>query len=317
MRTFKRLALAAVVGAAVLGTLASRAGAADLAPLRVGDQRGAVQVLLKAAGELDQVPYRIEWALFPVGAPLVEALNADAIDFGYVGDATTTFALAAGARLKTINVWDFGKGGSAIVVPEKAAIHTVADLRGRRVGLVRGSPGHLLVVAALKQAGVPLADVTLVYLSAADAKAALGRGSIDAWAIWDPYVAAAELQDHMRILVGSQGTVREVECGVASDGAIASKRAQLTDFIGRVRRAYQWAEAHRKEQAEAYAKDTGTPIEVATLTFARQQITVLPAVTNDAIAVHQAVADLYFEAGVIPVRVDVAPTYDRSFALTP
>lgn len=312
MRTFKDLVLAALLAAFTLP-----GSAAELAPLRVGDQRGAVQVLLKAAGELDHVPYRIEWALFPVGAPLVEALNADAIDFGYVGDATTTFALAAGARLKTINVWDFGQGGSAIVVPDKAPIHTVADLRGHRVGLVRGSPGHLLVVAALKQAGVPLAEVTLVYLSAADAKAALGTGSIDAWAIWDPYIAAAQLQDHMRILVGSQGTVREVECGVASDSAIATKRAQLTDFIARVRRAYQWAQAHRKEQAEAYARDTGTPIEVATLTFSRQQVTVLPAVTDDAVAVHQAVADLYFEAGVIPRPVDVAPTYDRSFSLNP
>ncbi|MEA1648041.1 ABC transporter substrate-binding protein [Nitrospirillum sp. BR 11164] len=312
MRRFKAVALALV-----LTVLAGHGGAAELAPLRVGDQRGAVQVLLKAAGELEHVPYRIDWALFPVGAPLVEALNADAIDFGYVGDATTTFALAAGARLKTINVWDFGQGGAAIVVPDKAPIHTVADLRGRRVGLVRGSPGHLLVVAALKQAGVPLADVTLVYLSAADAKAALGGGSIDAWAIWDPYVAAAQLQDHMRILVGSQGTVREVECGVASDGAIAAKRAQLIDFIARVRRAYQWVRAHRQEQAEAYARDTGTPLDVAVLTFSRQQVTVLPAVTDEAIAVHQAVADLYFEAGVIPTRVDVAPTYDRSFVLQP
>ncbi|MEE3624472.1 ABC transporter substrate-binding protein [Nitrospirillum sp. BR 11752] len=312
MRRFKAVALGLV-----LAVLAGHGSTAELAALRVGDQRGAVQVLLKAAGELEHVPYRIEWALFPVGAPLVEALNADAIDFGYVGDATTTFALAAGARLKTINVWDFGQGGAAIVVPEKAPIHAVADLRGRRVGLVRGSPGHLLVVAALKQAGVPLADVTLVYLSAADAKAALGSGSIDAWAIWDPYVAAAQIQDHMRILVGSQGTVREVECGVASDSAIATKRAQLIDFIARVRRAYAWAEAHRQEQAEAYARDTGTPLDVAVLTFSRQQVTVLPAVTDDAIAVHQAVADLYFDAGVIPTRVDVAPTYDRSFTLNP
>ncbi|MBB6251067.1 ABC transporter substrate-binding protein [Nitrospirillum iridis] len=310
MPTFK-----AVIAALALSVLAAQARAESLAPLRVGDQRGAVQVLLKAAGELDHVPYRIDWALFPVGAPLVEALNADAIDFGYVGDATTTFALAAGAKLKTINVWDFGQGGAAVIVPDKAPIRTVADLRGHRVGLVRGSPGHLLVVAALKQAGVPLSDVTLVFLSAADAKAALGSGAIDAWAIWDPYVAAAQIQDHMRILVGSQGTVREVECGVASDSAIATKRAQLTDFIARVRRAYQWAQAHRQEQAEAYARDTGTPLDVATLTFSRQQVTVLPAVTDDAITVHQAVADLYFEAGVIPRRVEVAATYDRSFTL--
>ncbi|MDE1149890.1 MAG: ABC transporter substrate-binding protein [Azospirillaceae bacterium] len=314
MRTFKRLA---ALAAAALSLWVGGAHAADLAPLRVGDQRGAVQVLLKAAGELENVPYRIEWALFPVGAPLVEALNADAIDFGYVGDATTTFALAAGARLKTINVWEFGQGGSAIVVPEAAPYRIAADLRGHRIGLVRGSPGHLLVVAALKQAGVPLSDVTLVYLSAADAKAALGSGSIDAWAIWDPYVAAAQLQDHMRILVNGKGVVSEVECGVASDGVIAAKRTQLVDFIGRVRRAYQWAETHRQEQAEAYARDTGTPIEVATLTFSRHEVAVLPAVTDAAIATHQAVADLYFEAGVIPRRVEVAQTYDRSFTLSP
>ena len=61
--------------------------------LRVGDQRGAIRALLNAAGEIRSIPYPVEWALFAVGAPLVEAMKAGALDFGYVGSSTMTFGL--------------------------------------------------------------------------------------------------------------------------------------------------------------------------------------------------------------------------------
>lgn len=268
-----------------------------------------------AAGELKAVPYKIQWSLFPVGAPLIEAMKAGAVDFGYVGSSTMTAGLAAGAPIKAINVWLMKGPGSGILAPQNSAIHTVADLKGRSVAVVRGSPGHLLVVEALKQAGVPLGDVRLVYLSAGDAKAALARGSVDAWAIWDPYLAVGEQEDHDRVLITSAQVAHEIEDGVASDEAIAGKHAELLDFIARFRRASRWAEAHPDQAAVVYARETKVPLDIALIVRRRMHIDVLPKVTDEAIALHQHAADIYAEIGLIPKRVNIADVYDRSFVI--
>ena len=307
------LAILLAFGATAL-MLASRRAPPSLA-LNIGDQRGAVHSLLKAAGELDHVPYRIEWDTFPVGAPLVEAIKDGAVDFGYVGASTVTFGLASGAPLKVINVWRIHGPGSGLLVPASSPIHGLADLRGKRIAVVRGSPGHLLVAEALQQAGVPLSAVTIVNLSAGDAKAALTSGAVDAWAIWDPYLAIGQFQDHDRVLITANQLAPEVECGVASDQAIQSKHAQLLDFIGRVRRAWQWGQAHPDTVARAYAVDTGVPLDLARIVRGRMRVEALSQITDQAIADHQHDADVYAAIGLIPHPIQVAQVYDRSFVI--
>lgn len=283
--------------------------------LLIGDQRGGVRSLLRASGQLANLPYRIQWASFPVGAPLVSAIASGALDFGYVGDATATFAFASGSPIKAITVWTVDGQSNALLVPQSSKVQTMRDLIGRRVAFVKGSPGHLLLLAALQREGLTAKQIVGVPLSAANARTALASGSIDAWAIWDPYAAMAELEDHARIMLTAHGLVDEVECGVASEKAIATKRAELTDFMSRVGKALVWGQSHLDERSRAFAQDTGTPLDVARRTASRMLITPLPSVTDKAIAIHQHVGDLYQEAGVIPARIDVARFYDRSFAI--
>jgi sulfonate transport system substrate-binding protein len=310
-------------GAAILATVftalslanCSRPSASAPVVLHVGDQRGSIRSLLKAAGELDHTPYTIEWDVFPVGAPLIEAMKAGAVDFGYVGSSTMTFGLASGAGLKAINVWRFEGPGSGLLVRAGSGIKTLADLRGHKIAVVRGSPGHLLAVEALRAANIPQNAVTFVYLTAADAKAAMTSGSVDAWAIWDPYLAIGEHQDGDRVITTSAQLGPEVETGVSTPQAIEHKRAQLLDFIARVQRAYAWAETHKEAMSQAYAADTGVPIDIARIVQGRMHIHVLSKVTDDAIATHQKAADIYTDIGLIPRRIDVAQVYDRSFNL--
>src|SRR5882762_9738282 len=152
-----RFALAASL---LLGTIVS-ADAQDV--LRVGDQKGNLQAVMEAAGVLKDVPYRIEWREFPAAAPLLEALNAGAIDTGYVGDAPFTFAAAAGVPMRVIGVVHQNRDGLAIVVSGKSPIQNLGDLSGKRIGTGKGSIGHYLVLALLEKAGLPADDVNLVF----------------------------------------------------------------------------------------------------------------------------------------------------------
>src|SRR6218665_1027813 len=91
--------------------------AASSTTLVIGDQRGGIQALLKAAGELDDVPYRIDWALFPAASPLLEALGSGAIDLGGVGSAPFAFAYASGAPIKVVFATRAGSGQSGQAWP--------------------------------------------------------------------------------------------------------------------------------------------------------------------------------------------------------
>jgi sulfonate transport system substrate-binding protein len=300
-----------LTGAAIL----YRRAQPETVVLHVGDQRGAIHSLLQAAGELDHVPYKIDWATFAVGAPLVDAMKAGAVDFGYVGSSTMTFGLVSGAPLKAISVWRFHGPGSGLLVRPGGPISAITDLRGKRIAVVRGSPAHLFVAELLRAANIPYNAVTIINLTPGDAKAALSTGAVDAWAIWDPYLAIGEREDHLRVLATSEQFQGEVECGVATEPAIATKRAQLQDFLGRVRRAYQWADLHQDAVAKVYASETGIPLDIARLVRGRMKVEVLPSVGADAIAAHQRGADIYADIGVIPKRLDVDKVYDRSFIL--
>ncbi|HEX7872896.1 MAG TPA: aliphatic sulfonate ABC transporter substrate-binding protein [Sphingobium sp.] len=311
----RRSAIVAGAMTILLAACSRGSGSGANSVLRVGDQRGSIKSLLDTAGLLKDVPYPIEWAQFPVGAPLIEAMKAGAIDFGYVGSSTLTFGLAANVPLKAVSTWRFGGPGSALLVPPNSPIRTLADLKGRRIALVRGSPGHLLVAETLRSANIPFSAVTIINMNPADAKAALNARSIDAWAIWDPYFAIGQQQDHLHPIITSEHFGGEVETGAATPSAIADKRPQILDFITRVDRGFQWAAAHPEPFAAAFAADTGLSPEIAHIVKSRMKVTVEPIITDASIARHQHVADIYADIGLIPHRLDISKVYDRSFVI--
>src|SRR5687768_11722813 len=101
-RRFINLAIAGLVSGLVLGAAPSTLAAQDLSKvtLRIGDQTGATRAKLEAAGLLKDVPYQIEWSVFPAAVNLHEALKADAIDIGQAADSPTVSAIAGGSKIK-------------------------------------------------------------------------------------------------------------------------------------------------------------------------------------------------------------------------
>jgi sulfonate transport system substrate-binding protein len=294
----------------VSAAFARPAGASSV--LRIGDQKGGTRSLMAASGVLDDAEIPIEWNIFAAAAPLLEALNAGAIDCGGVGDAPFAFARAAGVRAKIIAATRSSGSSTALLVQENSTARSFADLKGRSIGTGRGSVGHYLVVAARERAGLSSSDIRLVFLSPADAKAAFVSGAIDAWSTWSQYVFLAVAQNKARILLDGRGLMSGLSYCIATERAIAEKRDLLQGFIRRLRAAQIWGLANVDAYAAAWANETGVPYDVSRETLNAQGFAPVR-IDAQMIADQQHTVDLYAREGVLPGRYDASAGFDASF----
>jgi len=304
-----------LAGAAALGLAAcGGAGKGARTKLVLGDQVHLLQSKAEAAGALKDLAYDIEWANFVGAAPLLEALNAGAVDTAPAGDLPVVLAAAAGAPLKIVAASVSSTRDIAIIVPPGSPIRTVADLAGHRVivSSARGSISHYLLLEALKEAKVDRKAVDIGFMLPNDAAAAFAAGRIEAWATFGTYQLAAE-QRGARVLRDGQGINTGLLLIAASQAALddTAKRDALTNMLGRFRTAGQWAQSHSEAYAGVFAKATGVDPKLAKLIVDRQS-SVLVAPDAAVITPLQRVVDRFHADGELPVHVDVARIVDAS-----
>ncbi|MXP62889.1 ABC transporter substrate-binding protein [Roseomonas sp. M0104] len=299
-------------GAGLLTLAAPRLLRAET-PLRVGDQRGNARAVMQAAGVLKDIEGRIAWSEFPAAAPLVEALNADAIDTGLVGDAPFTFGAAAGVPIKAIAATREGGEGLAILVPKDSPARSFADLKGKRIATGRGSIGHQLVLAALEHAGWPQDAVQLVFLLPSDAKAAYSSGAVEAWSTWEPYVSQEEVLAGSRAVVDSGALkMARMSFQAAREDAIKARRPELADFVRRLAAARAWANDNIPSYANTWSGLMNVPEPVAQRWFERARTRVVP-IDDSVVRDEQWNIDLYTRAKLVRRPVKAADILDRSF----
>jgi sulfonate transport system substrate-binding protein len=276
--------------------------------IRIGYQKYGTLVLLKARGSLEKrlVPMHVEvrWTEFPAGPQLLEGLNVGAIDFGTAGEAPPIFAQAAGADLVYVGNEPPASTGEAILVPKDSPIKTVAELKGKKVALNKGSNVHFLLVKLLEQAGVNYKGIDTIFLTPADARAAFERGSVDAWAIWEPFFAAAQRQTGARILADGNGVVSNHQFFLASR-AYATKRADVVAIVlEELATVDQWAKTNPREAAAALQPQIGLDQGTLELALSRGGYGVMP--VNDAVlAEQQRIADTFYELKLIPKHINI------------
>jgi sulfonate transport system substrate-binding protein len=281
--------------------------------LRVGDQKGNSQAVMEAAGVLKDVSYKIEWKEFSAAAPLLEALSADAIDTGLVGDAPFTFAAAANVPVKAIAAVRQTREGLAILVAEKSAIRSFDGLRGKKIATGRGSIGHQLILAALESKGWKADDVQIVFLAPSDAKIAYTQGSVDAWSTWEPYVSQEEVLFKSRRIITAEGLTPGIGFQVASPDAIRDKRPELQDFVRRLAAARAWSLGNVGSYAETWGKLMNIPTAVPLNWLTRAKIRIAP-IDEAVVADEQKTIDLYFRSSLIGQKLDASDIVDRSFS---
>ena len=305
VKTVRRSLAALLVAAASIGAIA-QVQAADV--LRIGYQKYGSLVLLKARGTLEQrlaeQDIEVRWTEFPGGPQLLEGLNVGSVDFGLTGETPPVFAQAARAELRYVAFDAPAPQSEAILVPHDSPIRSVAELKGKKVALNKGSNVHYLLVRALEEAGLSIRDITPVYLPPSDGRAAFDSRRVDAWVIWDPFQAAAEVQLNARTLRDGEGLVDNHQFYLASQ-AFADRHPQVIQvLIEELQQVGAEAEANPQQAAQIIGPLIGLPADIAIRALSRQSYDTRY-ITPEVVAAQQRIADTFSDLKRIPKRLAI------------
>jgi len=247
---------------------------------------------------------------------MLEAMAAGAVDFGATGDTPPIFAQAAAAPLVYAAYQPLTGVGEGVVVPPGSPLTSGKDLKGKRIAVTKGSSAHLLLIRALRSVGLRWADVTPVFLTPSDAASAFGSGSIDAWSIWDPYLALAQKDQKARVLISGAALPRTDAFYLASAKLAHEAPDLLRDFLNALRVEAAWGQAHQDEMVKIIADANHLPADVVLTSLRRGPLAVEP-MTADAVARQQAGADTFTDLHIIPAHIDIASVVWRDWRPAP
>ncbi len=296
-------------GSAAAASSPSATGSVNLSSvtLNVGDQKGTgAQAILTAAGLLDKLPFKVNWSDFTSGPTMVQAMSTSAVDIGGVGDAPPVFAASGGENIVIVGARTTDGDQDAIVVPKNSPIHSIAQLRGKKVAVSVGSSDNYHLLTVLDKNGLTTRNITMVNLQPAPGLAAFSSGSIDAWDIWPPYVQqlTAQYGGHVIQTGPSYGSPYSYE--VASKAAVANpaKAAAIRVYLKLLDQAYRWTAAHPAQWGAAWGEASGLPTPIM-VQAAKVSATTPVQITADTIKSEQGVVDQFYAAGLIPNKIDI------------
>ena len=303
----RRLAAMILLGGFAAGL--ATVGHADDKVIRIGFQKYGTLVLVKARGTLDEklkgLGWTVQWTEFPGGPQLLEALNVGAIDFGTTGEAPPIFAQAAGAPLVYVGYEPPAPQGEAILVPKDSPLKSVADLKGKNVALNKGSNVHYLLVKALEKAGVEYSDIKTSFLPPADARAAFEKGAVDAWVIWDPFLAAAQAATGARTLADGTDIVANHQFYLASQAFVGAHADIVQIAFDALKDVDAWVKASPKDVAAQFSPALGIPAPILEVAVGRQAYGIKP-IDDEVVAAQQKIADTFLALGLIPKAIKIA-----------
>lgn len=304
-----KLAYVALGIAVLTGLLAALSPEAKSGPdkvVSIGYQKYGNLILLKGRRALESklapLGFRVEWKEFPSGPPLLEALNAGAIDFGHTGETPPVFAQAAGIPFVYVAYEPPSPRGEAILVRASSPLKALADLKGKKIAFNKGSNVHYLLIRALASVGIKYSEIEAIYLAPADARAAFERGAIDAWVIWDPFRAAVEAAAGARTIADGSGLAPNRQFYLAGRAFASGSPAVVDTIIAAISDVDRWAAEQQNGAAGEVSTAIGIPASVVEIALKRQSfgVRVLDAETIDD---QQQIADTFHGLGLLPKHI--------------
>jgi sulfonate transport system substrate-binding protein len=277
--------------------------------LHIGDQGKSVLTLLTAAGELNNLPYKVEFDQFNSGPLVNQALSAGVVDFGVMGDTPAIFAAAADLPIDVVAASHTVGPGYTLLAKAGSGIHSLADIKGRKVAYSKGTANQGFLIQALATVNLKQQDVTPVDVPLQNVGSLLESGTVDA-----ATVAAQDLvnyttahPDAVKLINGSQ-----VSSGyafyLANRRAIAdpAENSAIKDLVGRIIKATSWARANPDKWIDAYyVKVNKQTPATGKLIWQNSGETRFVALDQTVVSAQQRQADLFLANGQVPGKVDV------------
>lgn len=288
--------------------------------LVVGDQNEVLQTVMTASGEQARLRVKVSYANFLGGPAVLEAFRARALDLATVGNTPPIQAQAAGERVLIVAAWQLSGPEYGLAVRPGLTLTRLADLRGKRIGYAEGTARQPFVLNVLKLAGLTRTDVTFVPLRAADFPDAIRSGGIDVGPLNEPHLSRylADYADRGASAIPASEITRlprGLSYLYASGGALddAAKTAAIADFVTHWIAAVRWSKANRDAWVDAYyvtrqnlSAADGRKIEETAGAVSFPLLSGL-------VETQQATADLIYQAGDLPKRLDARAEFDFRF----
>lgn len=277
--------------------------------LRIGFQRLGVLALVKAHGAFDAAlgsrGLTIAWQEYAGGIQIVDALRRGEIELGVVGDCPAVYAQATGVPVVYVASEPPSPRGVAIVAPRQSGVRSIRDLRGKRVAVNRAAQAHFLLMLALEEAGLGLRDIDLRFEPPSKAFREFENGSIDAWAIWDPWLSSAIIDLEGRVLRDSSGLFDSSVYYLARQSFAATFPDLITELRNQLSFAARWIESDPNGAAALIAPALGFSQRAMAASLERA-LTNNDSTTAEQLVTQQQIADQCLRLRLIRRPVSVA-----------
>lgn len=254
----------------------------------------------------------IKWTSFAAGPPMNESFAAGQQDVGIIGDTPAIIGKAAGIDTRIIGITASGPRSLAVIIPTGSKIKAPRDLKGKKVGVVKGSYAHHLLVLILQKGGLTANDVELINLSQADIATAITSGNIDVAAVWEPLITKLESQGAVRVLADGTGIKKGVLVIVATSDFLSRNRKQAKAFLRAYQRGAKFIKANPKEAARLTAADFGLSPDQLVKVLAKLDFH--PAIQSDDIEEIKKSEAFMRSAGLIKASVNIDAFAEVSLA---
>jgi sulfonate transport system substrate-binding protein len=279
----------------------------SLGPLLIAKEKGLFEEEFAKDG------IKVKWTVFQSGPPHFEAMAANRLDFGAVGNSPVVSAQAAGIPFKEIAVGSDGLKGNAILLPKDSKIKSFKELKGKKIAVAKGSSGFNLLYRAIDQAGLTPDDVEIIQLQPDEAQPAFESGAVDAWSIWEPFISLQTIKNGAKTLENGESLNVYSPNFVIARTAFTEEHPELAvRFLKVFEKARLFEKEHREEAIELYANSRKIDKNVVQQVLENIQATNLP-ITEDIIQAQQETADFQYELGAISKKIDTSKVVDNTY----
>ena len=274
------------------------------APIFIAKEKGWLEDDLKKDG------VAVKWSSFTSGPPINESFAAGQVDIGFLGDTPPIVAKSAGQDNIIFSTAAIGPTAIAVTVQKDSAIKTPADLKGKKVGVTKGSYAHHLLVLVLKNAGLKADDIKLIHLTPPDLVTAFVKGEIDAAATWDPFLL--QLEDAGgKVLIDGKGIKEGLLVIVANRPYAEANPESIKKLLLAYRRGDEFIKANPEEAAKIISKHVRlSPEQTAKLL---KKFDYSQPITPVTIAELKKTEDFLFENSIIRKHVDIDTFVDAKY----